>query len=428
LLQEEFEQLKESVKVALSDVYEIESSTVTVLQKEFQPEFYTLPEQCSVVTDVIVANEALQRSTQNLLKNFSDSLMAKLGVCFNDVRIESKLSSICHIDAYERIDCDLSKLAILQHQGLQQSAQANPFSHLLVVVDKGEANTRGGLMFLDKHDGLAVLQHEIAHWFGYVDEYRVNPIQQKQLCQPDDVNWIGPNVVTAPKRMSKALIQRRLNMDVYSTHTCDGSDVQAYKVYADNSFMEFLDLPVSQAYLDLLATFGEQHQFVPAAMNFALAFKGQDLSTLSDDALDKQVMYYQFWLTEATKYKFPPALRMLAQLKIEQGKYVDAQRLLVQAAEWNDPTSQLLLGHSYLEGSWLPRDLASSAFWYQKAAQNGDSYGLYFYGKCFEMGWGCVKSVEKATDLYQAAAKKGNELAIKKLATDFDSKRGKYSQ
>lgn len=123
----------------------------------------------------------------------------------------------------------------------------------------------------------------------------------------------------------------------------------------------------------------------------------------------------QYWLSYASEQGFSPAKRMLAQVYIEQGDYLAADVLLNDAAEAGDPTAQVLLGHYYIDNLWLKRDLNKAAFWYKRAAEQNDPYGLYFYGKCLENGWGCVKDVGAAFEYYEKARFYGNQLAQKKL-------------
>ena len=88
---------------------------------------------------------------------------------------------------------------------------------------------------------------------------------------------------------------------------------------------------------------------------------------------------------------------------------------MFESAELGNVNAQLLLGHGYLDGSRLPQDIVKSAYWYQQAAKLKDPYGLYFYAKCHEMGWGCEFSLEKALDYYQQSKSLGNKLASKRL-------------
>ena len=408
-----FIQLQELIELALKPALAINPMETKGQTIDWQSKRQMRQTNCAISTKVVVANNGLLESTEALLQKFQQSRLSELGVCFNNPAVDTRLNSICNRDGKYRLDCDLAKLAISQKQSLLVENES--FSHLLVVMEHGEANTRGGLMFLDKEDSIAVLLHEVAHWLGHVDEYRIEPAQQRLLCSASSPTWIGENVVVAPKVLPQVRVEEFAKHKLFITNTCNGSQLQAYKVFPDASFMEFLDLAISDQHIELLKKNIGKRNHVPAAMNFALAFKLDDINSLSKQELQQAKVEYRFWLERAALWHFPPAMRMLAQEKISQGKYLEASQLLDIAAENSDANAQLLLGHSYLEGRWLPRDLTQSAFWYQQAALQNDPFGLYFYGKCLEMGWGCTRSASSAMEYYQRAAALGNQLAIRRL-------------
>ena len=333
-------------------------------------------------------------------QTFASSLMQDLPVCFNQAIHLPELQSICQQDRQGRIDCDLKKLAMVSHQTDQQQS----FSHILVMVDEGEANTRGGLMFLDKADNSMVFLHELGHWFGFVDEYRIGHTQQRQLCQVDDYGFLGVNLFVTRKGISKQKAEQHANRKLFKADTCNGSEYQAYKFSPEPSFMLYLKESISPFYQSLLLDSINYSRVVPAAMNFAHAYK------------DNYELYLSY-IKDAASSGYQGAITEFSQHLVEQGSYLEAKNLLEFGAENGGINSQLLLGHAYLEGSWLPRDLSESALWYKKAAEQNDGYGLYFYGKCLEMGWGCIQSQEQAYEYYRRSAKVGNKLAKQKLVS-----------
>ena len=414
--------LKESIELALNSALTIKASVQAVVGNKqvsasgWQHEFMPAEAGCRFAVRVLVAAPAMVRKAKSLFTQFNQSEMGKFGFCFLPIEIEPRLLSLCDFNPAHRIDCDLAKLALLLR--LNEKTQAAAYSHILLMLDKGEANTRGGLMFVDDSDDLAVLSHEVAHWLGMVDEYRIGDEQQGQLCSVGRPSWIGHNVFVANKRLPKNKAEDLAQQRLFPTNTCAGTEFQAYKRFEEASFMEFLDLPLSDAYLALMASEQRTNNWIPAAMNLALTFKLEDTDVLSQEVLVQAQTEYVYWLTQAARWRFPPAMRLLAQTKIVNGKYNEARQLLELAADARDANAQLLLGHAYLEGRWLPRDLDESAFWYQQAAQQDDAFGLFFYGKCLEMGWGCPRSMAQAMEHYQKAADLGNHLAKRRLGQD----------
>ena len=57
---------------------------------------------------------------------------------------------------------------------------------------------------------------------------------------------------------------------------------------------------------------------------------------------------------------------------------------------------------------------------FERAARQGDAWGLNNLGGMYEMGWGTTKDVAKARDYYSQAIAKGNKAAVennRRLAT-----------
>lgn len=371
---------------------------------------------CLIRADVLVEKQDYVLPAQEMFSQFKRSELAKIGVCFNQIQYKSQLAAFCYQDDAQRATCELSKLADLWLESDTDGKSAA--THLVVLTEAGEANTRGGLMFLDRFDGVEVLQHEVAHWLGYYDEYRLPATVQTQLCHTYGSKPLGHNLVLARRSENVSALELRYGRKLYPAKTCDGTSVIAYKPFKDASFMEFLDLPVSANYSEHIKQHVVATEIVPAAVNFALEFQFDDAAILTSSQKSQQLQRYEYWLTRASLHKFTPAIRMLSQLKQQQRRFDDALILLKYAAGEGDATSQILLGHAYLEGTWLTGDMSESAKWYELAALQSDPYGLYFYGKCLEMGWGCPQSERKAQQYYKQSAELGNTLAKSRLAND----------
>lgn len=354
--------------------------------------------QCRMRIQVLVADTEFRSRAEAFERAVADSPLQALPICFNPVQVERKLKSLCDQDRQGRIECSLKKLASLTIVSQPNVA----YTHLIAIVDEGGANTRGGLMYLDAGDNEQVFLHELAHWFGFVDEYEIGHQQQQQLCKMDQPGPLGLNLFVTPKSMSLTQAEALAGRALFPANTCRGSQYQAYKFSAERSFMEFLQTPISTLYTALLLNNIRWPNVVPAAMNFAHVYR--------DD-----YQRYTAYLKLAAASGYQGAITEFSQHLVTEGKYLIAKQWLEFGAEQGGINSQLLLGHAYLEGSWLPRDLAESAMWYKKAAQQNDGFGLYFYGKCHEMGWGCIQSHELAYQYYQASAELGNPLAKRKL-------------
>jgi len=376
--------------------------------------------QCAITIQTVVQSKLLLTKVEQFETVFANSKLNDLSICFLPPQTLPDLQVICQPDKYNRIECNLNLLS----QSLLKKVNVNPitYNHVLVVVEQGDANTRGGLMYLDKHDSDQVFIHELAHWLGYVDEYQIKAQQQKQLCNVIKPKWISPNLFVASKTLNKRQAQELAGQSLYLANTCIGSGFQAYKKYDEPSFMEFLNLPLSEQYAQDIKHNMNDLNILPVAMNFWVDYSTKEnVSSKNNPESQKQSLFmqtqYLTWVKIAAAQNYTPAMTLLAQHYIKLNAYSDAYTQLLQAAEMDNANAQLLLGHGYIEGRWLPQDVVKSAYWYQQAALQHDPYGLYFYAKCHEMGWGCELSLEKAMEYYQQAKQLGNKLAIKRLDT-----------
>lgn len=396
--QVKLQQLTSIIDSALTD------TLVTPVPKPFQlasTQQAKVDLTCRLRVQVLYSHSEFAQHTAKYQQALTNSAMSALPICVNPPVQLPELRSICQPDKLARIECQLDKLAVKLSQ--KPELQDLDYSHLVLLVDKGEANTRGGLMYLDKNDTGRVFIHELGHWLGFVDEYQIGQAQQAQLCQTDGASHLGKNLFVSKADISQAQAQSLAGRALFAVDTCNGSGFRAYKFQAEPSFMQYLNLDISPLYRQILLDDIDWSDIVPAAMNFAHIFR---------DDYDTHVSY----LKQAASLGYQGAITEFSESLIASGQYSKAKDWLEFGAEYGGVNSLLLLGHAYLEGRWLPRDLVQSATWYKKAAELNDGYGLYFYGKCLEMGWGCPQSIELAFEYYQQAAKLGNPLALRKVA------------
>ena len=61
----------------------------------------------------------------------------------------------------------------------------------------------------------------------------------------------------------------------------------------------------------------------------------------------------------------------------------------------------------YKNGKGIEKNLEKTFYWYQKAAENGQSSAKYNLGWLYQNGFGTEKNLEKAFYWYQKAAENG---------------------
>lgn len=229
---------------------------------------------CAVNIQLVAATLPAMTQVYKLLDSYSqDKRLAELPICFNlPVWLEANKMN-CTGDDNKRLQCSLSALIELSEQ--------RSFTHAVVVAEKGVANVNNGIMYLDEKDDYQVFVHELAHFAGFVDEYRVNETIANNFCRRKSApNLVFakhlPNIQTTHFAQYKsAFPQLRLT----STDTCDSTEFQAFKPTAEMTFLEQHEIGViPDIYLRIWENvLNNRYALTPAFVNFAQYYesKGQ---------------------------------------------------------------------------------------------------------------------------------------------------------
>ncbi|WP_185962555.1 hypothetical protein [Thalassomonas sp. M1454] len=110
--------------------------------------------------------------------------------CFSTPRFISKAELKCSHSDEQRIQCDES---IWQDKALEPDIK-----YLGVLVEKGGANVNHGILYIDEQDSQQVVEHELMHLIGYVDEYPLHASHNVCLASNDEA--IANNVIKVDKR------------------------------------------------------------------------------------------------------------------------------------------------------------------------------------------------------------------------------------
>jgi len=125
-------------------------------------------------------------------------------ICFAPVKYISKRTLNCLHTEDEAIRCDES----IWYK--QQSVIPEKHRFLAILVEKGGANVNSGILYLDSHDTEKVLLHELAHLFGFVDEYPL-PINHLR-CLGKQESMFSHNIAVLPRfyQGEKQLVRKRI--------------------------------------------------------------------------------------------------------------------------------------------------------------------------------------------------------------------------
>ena len=95
-----------------------------------------------------------------------------------------------------------------------------------------------------------------------------------------------------------------------------------------------------------------------------------------------------------------------------------------KAAEAGNSDAQFNLALCYERGHGVEQDFSKAVYWYQKAAEAGNSDAQFNLALCYERGHGVEQDFSKAVYWYQKAAEAGNSDAQFNLALCYDKGEG----
>ncbi|MGQ8363944.1 hypothetical protein [Glaciecola sp. 1036] len=206
-------------------------------------------------TDLDTTVQAIKLSKQ--FKN--DQRLKSLNICLESPVWLSSGSLECESDEQDiRQYCDLEKvIGQINHEVI---------SNLIVILPRGKAYTQRGVMYLDKLDDYSVFVHELAHFAGFMDEYRLSA----ELAEYHCTQSVAPNIIFGEIDSSQGVdklalwqkVQTDISGDAFSleaeslsispARTCENTDVVAYKPSAQITFLEHHDTNyIPPLYLEL---------------------------------------------------------------------------------------------------------------------------------------------------------------------------------
>ncbi len=109
----------------------------------------------------------------------------------------------------------------------------------------------------------------------------------------------------------------------------------------------------------------------------------------------------------------------------EQGYYITALELAVEAAKRGEPQAHTLVGRIYAEGLGTPSNAPLAAQWFARGAELGDSEAMFALGMLLVQGRGVDKDRAEAARHLEAAAARRHPLANYNLALLFLQGEGK---
>lgn len=92
-----------------------------------------------------------------------------------------------------------------------------------------------------------------------------------------------------------------------------------------------------------------------------------------------------------------------------------------KAAQQGDLESQLILGVMYFTGEGVDTDFVKAAQWFERAAAQGDDQGYFYLGRMYRNGYGMERNIKKALYWLEKAAERENGEAQNELGDMYRS-------
>ena len=153
----------------------LQSSEVGILLLNAIEKYQVLPlsnySRTNTGTNVITCPNSIQFFATNLLhlaqveqlvKHFKNKPLNDL-VCFSPVRYLPLTTLSCSSAPQSTILCDESKFDVI--------ADSVTTRYIGIMLPEGGANVHLGMLYFDAKDSIDVVEHEISHLLGFVDEY-----------------------------------------------------------------------------------------------------------------------------------------------------------------------------------------------------------------------------------------------------------------
>lgn len=242
--------------------------------------------QCYVKVELFATNLDGFRHGKKLITQFKQHKLSNF-ICLNTPKYIPAQHVNCQHSQQERISCTASVWATRNDINSR---------YIGLIVEQGGANVDNGIMYIDQHDEVNVLAHELSHLIGFIDEY---PLPKQHLkCSINQNKPFSHNVVTLEKYHygEKSTVRKRIlaqlpwgklikdstpillknnakvistnkkhwmlqtpktfqqEIGLYKTHSCDKNPyVQAFKPYYKRTQLEYYELDFPQEYIDIMS-------------------------------------------------------------------------------------------------------------------------------------------------------------------------------
>ncbi|WP_286219635.1 tetratricopeptide repeat protein [Thalassotalea agarivorans] len=260
------------VNIRLGNVYFVEQHIEQLEDANIADELVEQINRYQVVTSLPKFVSQCENSVQPIATSLEDltSLESKLATLRDSFVASQFCFDTPKYVPIDRLQCNrLPNAPIMCDEDIWLSYQGDIAAKLLLVMlPRGGANVHGGIMYIDRADTPNVIEHELMHWLGFVDEYPLRAThnfctgayvaknvvvldadasqssRETLLAQLPWRIYIEEDTVLVSEQDGELVLGTPKNgqqkIGLYRAKTCDNSATQAYRPLPGRNIMTHL--------------------------------------------------------------------------------------------------------------------------------------------------------------------------------------------
>lgn len=221
---------------------------------------------CLLQIQPVLTDFRSQQQWQRLRQNYSGQPLAEEGICFLPPVLVDSRSLDCSEQPKQRLNCEYMQLAA--------QAEHSTAGVWLLLAGQGQANYNNGLLLAPVTADWSLLQHELLHAFGFLDEY---PLAKGVAAEECRAGRLLPNLVFAEAdqaRWSTAWGIKAEQVQWTPVSTCQNIAQPAWRPVVDITSMQHYEYPLPMVYRQLLQRqLNQPQQLLPFQYLLAVEFK-----------------------------------------------------------------------------------------------------------------------------------------------------------
>lgn len=283
---------------------------------------------CPNSIQIFATNLLHLAQAERLVKSFESQPLNDL-VCFSAVRYMPLPTLSCSSDKQNAILCDESKL--------HQVAESVSARYIAIMLPEGGANVHFGVLYFDAEDSVDIVEHEISHLLGFIDEYPLAKGHIKCLTNQQEVSALNIAVLQSRYKGERSLIRASiLKQLAWAEQIKESTPILQIK---DGSSQknQYWQLGTPEKYDDEVGVFRSQtcDNNTAKERSYFTAFKPLSGRTkMQYDELSFPKQYIELLHKNFQKFLMPSFHYNIALAYYQQNNIAEANYWLEKAASW----------------------------------------------------------------------------------------------